>query len=97
MMTSRILSLREAVTVEELQNDEEYNDIVEDMREECSKVRASLCLISCDELGALRGCSCSLYAHVSCVLLRSHTYIHCEQSLSGQLVAGMSLSPACSG
>ncbi len=39
MMTSRILSLREAVTVEELQNDEEYNDIVEDMREECGKVR----------------------------------------------------------
>ncbi|CAL5222289.1 g4628 [Coccomyxa viridis] len=36
-MTSRILSLREAVTVEELQNDEEYNDIVEDMREECGK------------------------------------------------------------
>ena len=39
-MTSRILSLREAVTVEELQNDEEYNDIVEDMREECGKVRS---------------------------------------------------------
>lgn len=37
-LTSRVLSLREAVTVEELQNDEEYNDIVEDMREECSKV-----------------------------------------------------------
>ena len=37
-LTSRVLSLREAVTVEELQNDEEYKDIVEDMREECSKV-----------------------------------------------------------
>ena len=37
-MVSRILSLKEAVTVEELQNDEEYTDIVEDMREECSKV-----------------------------------------------------------
>ena len=40
-MVSRILSLKEAVTVEELQNDEEYTDIVEDMREECSKVSAS--------------------------------------------------------
>ena len=40
-LVSRILSLKEAVTVEELQNDEEYTDIVEDMREECSKVRAS--------------------------------------------------------
>ena len=39
-VTSRVLSLREAVTVEELQNDEEYNDIVEDMREECGKVSA---------------------------------------------------------
>jgi splicing factor U2AF subunit len=44
--TSRVLSLREAVTVEELQNDEEYNDIVEDMREECSKV-GSLCDDAC--------------------------------------------------
>ena len=42
-LVSRILSLKEAVTVEELQNDEEYTDIVEDMREECSKVGASEC------------------------------------------------------
>jgi len=44
-VTSRVLSLREAVTVEELQNDEEYNDIVEDMREECGKVSAPVLTI----------------------------------------------------
>lgn len=37
--TTRILTLKEAVTLDELANDEEYNDILEDMREECSKVR----------------------------------------------------------
>ena len=40
-MVSRILSLKAAVTVEELQNDEEDTDNVEDMREESSKLGAS--------------------------------------------------------
>jgi splicing factor U2AF subunit len=40
--TTRIITLKEAVTLEELANDEEYNDILEDMREECSKVRSCL-------------------------------------------------------
>ncbi|GFH05877.1 U2 snRNP auxiliary factor large subunit, partial [Haematococcus lacustris] len=34
---SRVVVLQEAVTVEELKDDEEYKDIIEDMREECSK------------------------------------------------------------
>jgi hypothetical protein len=38
---TRILTLKEAVTVDELANDEEYNDILEDMREECGKVRCA--------------------------------------------------------
>ena len=37
--TTKVVQLTEAVTLEELANDEEYNDIVEDMRDECSKVR----------------------------------------------------------
>jgi splicing factor U2AF subunit len=32
-----IVRLQEAVTMEELQNDEEYNDIFQDMQEECAK------------------------------------------------------------
>ena len=32
--------MTEAVTPEELANDEEYTDILEDMREECGKARA---------------------------------------------------------
>ena len=35
---TRIVQLTEAITLEELANDEEYQDIVEDMREECGKV-----------------------------------------------------------
>lgn len=35
---TRIVQLTEAVTLEELANDEEYSDILEDMRDECSKV-----------------------------------------------------------
>ena len=35
---TNIITLKEAVTLEELANDEEYADILEDMREECSKV-----------------------------------------------------------
>lgn len=34
---SRIISLSEAVTIEELRDDEEYTDIFEDMLEECKK------------------------------------------------------------
>ncbi|GAB4814250.1 hypothetical protein N2152v2_001296 [Parachlorella kessleri] len=34
---ARVVKLAEAVTLEELQNDDDYNDIMEDMREECSK------------------------------------------------------------
>ena len=37
---TRIVQLTEAVTPEELANDEEYQDILEDMRGECGKVRA---------------------------------------------------------
>lgn len=37
---TRIVKLAEAVTIEELTNDEEYNDIMDDMREECGKVGA---------------------------------------------------------
>ena len=36
---TRIVQLTEAVTLEELANDEEYSDILEDMRDECGKVR----------------------------------------------------------
>lgn len=35
---TKIVQLTEAVTMEELSNDEEYQDIVEDMRDECGKV-----------------------------------------------------------
>lgn len=35
---TKVVQLTEAVTLEELANDEEYQDIVEDMREECGKV-----------------------------------------------------------
>lgn len=35
---TRIVQLTEAVTLEELANDEEYKEIVDDMREECGKV-----------------------------------------------------------
>ncbi len=38
---TRIVQLTEAVTLEELANDEEYQDIVDDMREECGKVTIS--------------------------------------------------------
>lgn len=34
---TRIIMLREAVTLEEIQDETEYNEIVEDMREECAK------------------------------------------------------------
>jgi hypothetical protein len=37
-VATRIVTLQEAVTLEELASEEEYNDILEDMREECSKV-----------------------------------------------------------
>ena len=37
---TRILTMTEAVTPEELASDEEYTDILEDMREECGKVRS---------------------------------------------------------
>ena len=36
---TRIIKMMEAVTIEELGNDEEYADIVEDMRDESNKVR----------------------------------------------------------
>ncbi len=36
---TRILALQEAVSLDELANDEEYVDIVQDMRDEASKVR----------------------------------------------------------
>ncbi len=36
--STHIVRLQEAVTMEELSNDEEYNDIMEDMQEECAKV-----------------------------------------------------------
>ncbi|DBA82258.1 hypothetical protein WJX79_009108 [Trebouxia sp. C0005] len=35
--STHIVRLQEAVTMEELSNDEEYNDIMEDMQEECAK------------------------------------------------------------
>lgn len=35
---TRIVQLTEAVTMEELANDEEYQDILDDMRDECGKV-----------------------------------------------------------
>ena len=35
---TRILTLKEAVTLEELASEEEYTEILEDMRDECSKV-----------------------------------------------------------
>ena len=38
---TRIVSLKEAVTPEELASDEEYADILEDMRDECAKVTHS--------------------------------------------------------
>ena len=40
---TRIIKMNEAVTIEELGNDEEYNDIMEDMRDESNKVRCWLC------------------------------------------------------
>ena len=43
--STHIVRLQEAVTMEELSNDEEYNDIMEDMREECAKVK--LLLLPC--------------------------------------------------
>lgn len=44
--STHIVRLQEAVTMEELSNDEEYNDIMEDMQEECAKVRfASNCMV----------------------------------------------------
>lgn len=39
---TRILALKDAVTLEELANDEEYVDIVQDMRDECAKVRRNI-------------------------------------------------------
>ena len=39
---TRIIKMMEAVTIEELGNDEEYADIVEDMRDESNKVRPLL-------------------------------------------------------
>jgi splicing factor U2AF subunit len=40
---TRIITMTEAVTAEELASDEEYADILEDMREECGKARPSPC------------------------------------------------------
>ena len=39
---TRIVQLTEAVTPEELANNEEYQDILEDMRDECGKVRTHI-------------------------------------------------------
>lgn len=36
--STHIVRLQEAVTLAELQNDDEYRDIMEDMQEECAKV-----------------------------------------------------------
>lgn len=44
---TRIISLLEAVTLDELLNDEDYNDIMEDMRDECSKVGPPRALRAC--------------------------------------------------
>ena len=41
--STHIVRLQEAVTMEELSNDEEYKDIMEDMQEECAKVRLLRC------------------------------------------------------
>lgn len=43
--STHIVRLQEAVTMEELSNDEEYKDIMEDMQEECAKVHA--CWLYC--------------------------------------------------
>ena len=40
---TRIIKMMEAVTIEELGNDEEYADIVEDMRDESNKVQLLHC------------------------------------------------------
>ena len=37
MGATRVVVLLEAVALEELENEEEYTEIVEDMRDECSK------------------------------------------------------------
>ena len=84
MMTSRILSLREAVTVEELQNDEEYNDIVEDMREECGKVRTiplPSCTIASSSTWWLLWSSCLCGWQYCCAL--THAGKFCQSILSG--------------
>ncbi len=49
---TRIITMTEAVTAEELASDEEYSDILEDMREECGKARPAPC--SHDDLQRLR-------------------------------------------
>ncbi len=36
---AKIFGAQEAVTLDELANDEEYADILQDMRQECEKVR----------------------------------------------------------
>ena len=62
---------RGGVTVEELQNDEEYNDIVEDMREECSKVCGDTFLPSvCFDHVQERAALVASMVHVRCGLLR---------------------------
>ena len=45
--STHIVRLQEAVTMEELSNDEEYKDIMEDMQEECAKVGLLHCLLLC--------------------------------------------------
>lgn len=37
VVATKVLCLTEVVTVEELKNDEDYEDIVEDMKTECGK------------------------------------------------------------
>ncbi len=58
---TNIITLKEAVTLEELANDEEYADILEDMREECSKVGSfRVCECATPATGSPRGCRKSL-------------------------------------
>ena len=63
-----IVSLQEAVVPDELVNDEEYQDIMEDMREECGKVRY-FCLMHPPDLSALHG----LQSHSSAYPLMENT------------------------
>ena len=69
---TRIVQLTEAVTMEELANDEEYQDIVDDMRDECGKVSDQYChpfklafLHVC--VGGVRSCQLQCEAHEECL------------------------------